>query len=83
MDERVRRFMEHYAEMPWQVVPPCVNNSFPQLNGTDLAQLEASLGWAFADGDASVSVGGALYATRVWNSMLVTATGRPARTTCD
>ena len=25
VDERVRQFMEHYAAMPWQVVPPCVS----------------------------------------------------------
>ena len=49
VDERVRRFMEHYAAMPWLVVPPCVSSSFPQLNGTDLAQLEANLGYKFCN----------------------------------
>ena len=48
-DERARRFMERYAERPWQVVPPCVNASFPVLKGTDLAQLEAYLGYKFCN----------------------------------
>ena len=48
-DERVRRFNERYTEMPWQAVPPCVNTSFPQLTGTDLSQLEASLNYKFCN----------------------------------
>ena len=48
-DERVRGFVEHYAEMPWRAVPPCVNSSFPQLDGTDLAELESSLGCKFTN----------------------------------
>ena len=35
--------------MPWQAVPPCVNTSFPQLKGTNLARLELNLGYKFCN----------------------------------
>ena len=49
VEERVRRFQEHYAQMPWLVVPYSVTTSFPNLNGTDLATLEANLCYNFSN----------------------------------